>query len=101
MYTSIVLFCGFAIFAASEFGGTKSLGILVSVTLLFAMFSNLIILPSLLLTFENVITTKAFKEPTLHIYEEEDDEQEEPGEDGMDENEILKTKTPSSHANDE
>jgi hypothetical protein len=73
MYTSIVLFFGFAIFAASEFGGTKSLGILVSVTLLFAMFSNLIILPSLLLTFENVITTKAFKEPTLHIYEEEED----------------------------
>lgn len=74
MYTSIVLFFGFGIFSASEFGGTKSLGILVSITLLFAMFSNLIILPSLLLTFENFITTKSFKEPSLPIYEEEEDE---------------------------
>ncbi len=47
MYTSIVLFFGFIIFAFSEFGGTVALGILTSTTLLFAMFTNLILLPSL------------------------------------------------------
>ena len=34
MYTSIVLFCGFMMFSISEFDGTRSLGILVSVTCL-------------------------------------------------------------------
>jgi hypothetical protein len=52
MYTSIVLFFGFVIFAASNFGGTVSLGILTSITLLIAMFTNLIVLPCLLLTFD-------------------------------------------------
>ncbi|UII22006.1 efflux RND transporter permease subunit [Fulvivirga ligni] len=53
MYTSIILFFGFVIFAGSEFGGTVALGILTSVTLLIAMFTNLILLPSLLLTFDD------------------------------------------------
>ena len=53
IYTSIVLFCGFIIFAFSEFGGTVALGILTSTTLLFAMFTNLILLPSLLLIFDD------------------------------------------------
>lgn len=73
MYTSIILFFGFGIFSLSNFGGTVSLGILVSVTLLAAMFSNLIILPSLLLTLNKRITNKAFKEPLLQIYNEEED----------------------------
>lgn len=50
IYTTIVLFFGFGIFAASKFGGTISLGILVSLTLLVALFSNLIVLPSVLLS---------------------------------------------------
>ena len=50
-YTSIVLFFGFIIFTASNFGGTVLLGFLCSITLLLAMVSNLIILPSLLWTF--------------------------------------------------
>ena len=73
MYTSIILFFGFGIFALSDFGGTVSLGILVSVTLLSAMLSNLILLPSLLLTLERLITNKSFKEPLLQIYNEEED----------------------------
>lgn len=52
LYTSIILFFGFIIFAASNFGGTIVLGIMTSTTLLVAMFSNLIILPSLLLKFD-------------------------------------------------
>ncbi|MBE9468262.1 MAG: MMPL family transporter [Bacteroidetes bacterium] len=73
IYTSIVLFFGFAIFIASSFGGTKALGMLVSVTLLFAMLSNLILLPSLLLSLEKRITTKAFAEPLIQIFDEEED----------------------------
>ncbi len=52
LYTSIILFFGFIIFAASNFGGTIVLGIMTSTTLLVAMFSNLIILPALLLQFD-------------------------------------------------
>lgn len=52
-YTSIVLFFGFAVFTASEFGGTVALGTLVSFTLLAAMFTNLILLPSLLMALHN------------------------------------------------
>ncbi len=49
LYTSMVLFIGFVSFTASQFGGTKSLGLLMSMTLLIAMFVNLFLLPSLLL----------------------------------------------------
>lgn len=50
IYTSIILFCGFAIFSASSFGGTVALGVLVSLTLLISMFTNLILLPAILLS---------------------------------------------------
>ncbi len=73
MYTSIVLFMGFSLFMFSEFGGTQALGLLVSFTLLVAMFTNLIILPSLLLSFERMMTTRAFEEPLLDILDEEQD----------------------------
>ena len=73
LYTSIVLFCGFGLFVFSDFGGTQALGVLVSFTLLVAMFTNLLILPSLLLSFEKVMTTKAFREPLLIILDEESD----------------------------
>ena len=73
MYTSIVLFSGFMMFALSEFDGTRSLGLLVSVTLLVAMFANLLLLPTLLLSFEQFVTTKAFQEPMLTIIDEEED----------------------------
>ncbi len=57
-YTSIVLYFGFSVFMISDFGGTVALGGLVSATLLFAMFSNLILLPSLLLALEKKIARK-------------------------------------------
>ena len=67
-YTSIVLFFGFLVFTISSFGGTIALGGLVSVTLLLAMVSNLLLLPSLLLTFEKKIANKkVFKEPAIKI----------------------------------
>jgi predicted RND superfamily exporter protein len=51
VYTSIVLIAGFIIFCFSNFGGTKSLGWLTSLTLITATIANLVFLPSLLLTF--------------------------------------------------
>ncbi|MEJ0056906.1 MAG: MMPL family transporter [Bacteroidota bacterium] len=52
IYTSIALFAGFIIFAFSDFGGTIALGILTSTTLVISMFTNLILLPALILTFD-------------------------------------------------
>jgi predicted RND superfamily exporter protein len=72
-YTSIVLFFGFAVFMSSNFGGTVALGGLVSVTLLFAMLANLILLPSLLISLEDTVSTeKVLKAPKINIVPEED-----------------------------
>ena len=74
-YTSIVLFFGFLTFTLSSFGGTIALGGLVSVTLLLAMVSNLLLLPSLLLTFEKRIANKkTFKKPAIPIFPKEKEE---------------------------
>tara|TARA_B100000900_G_scaffold415130_1_gene443926 strand:+ start:5033 stop:7417 length:2385 start_codon:yes stop_codon:yes gene_type:complete len=73
IYTSIVLFFGFFIFIASQFGGTVALGLLVSITLLIAMLSNLVVLPALLLTLEKSINIEAFREPLLNVFDEEED----------------------------
>lgn len=77
-YTSIVLFFGFSVFTISSFGGTVALGALVSVTLVFAMLANLLLLPSLLLSLEKSIANKeTLKKPSLGILPEnmEDDEE--------------------------
>lgn len=76
IYTSIVLFCGFLIFAFSDFGGTIALGVLTSITLFFAMFTNLIVLPSLLLTFskgEKINLYPIIKDKHEKIHTEDDD----------------------------
>jgi uncharacterized protein len=71
-YTSIVLFFGFAVFMSSNFGGTVALGGLVSVTLLFAMLANLILLPSLLISLEDTVSNeKILKAPKINIVPEE------------------------------
>ncbi|MEP1890582.1 MAG: MMPL family transporter [Cyclobacteriaceae bacterium] len=53
IYTSIILFFGFVIFTASEFGGTIALGKLTSITLLIAMLTNVVLLPALLMQFDS------------------------------------------------
>lgn len=74
-YTSIVLFFGFSVFTISSFGGTVALGALVSATLLFAMLSNLLLLPSLLLSLERSIANKeVLRKPSINIIPEEDEE---------------------------
>lgn len=72
-YTSVILFFGFIMFVFSQFGGTKGLGLLVSITILVGMITNLIVLPALLLSLERKVTTKSFKEPFFDIYDEEAD----------------------------
>lgn len=57
IYTSLVLTAGFVIFCASSFGGTFALGWLISLTLVTATITNLILLPVLLLIF-NTDTSK-------------------------------------------
>lgn len=51
IYTSLVLIAGFVIFCFSGFGGTQALGWLTSLTLVLATLTNLVFLPTLLLTF--------------------------------------------------
>ena len=73
-YTSIVLFFGFSVFTISSFGGTVALGALVSATLLFAMLSNLLLLPSLLLSLEkNIANKKTLKKPSLQIIPDQEE----------------------------
>lgn len=73
LYTSIILVFGFGIFIFSAYGGSRSLGILVSTALFVAMFSNIILLPSLLMTLEHHFNKKVFSEQYLQIYNEEDE----------------------------
>ncbi|MEI6507740.1 MAG: MMPL family transporter [Bacteroidota bacterium] len=58
IYTAVALFFGFIIFAASNFGGTVALGVLTSLSLIFGMLMNLLLLPALLLSLEKRINAK-------------------------------------------
>lgn len=60
-YTAIILFFGFGIFVASGFKGTVFLGLLVSITLLIGMISNLVLLPCFLMTLDKRQTLKQAK----------------------------------------
>jgi predicted RND superfamily exporter protein len=50
IYTSMVLIAGFIIFCFSGFDGTKALGWLTSLTLVTATLTNLVLLPSILIS---------------------------------------------------
>ena len=74
-YTSIVLFFGFSVFMLSSFGGTIALGGLISLTLLFGMLSNLMLLPALVLTLNKTLANEQeFIEPMIDIIEASDEE---------------------------
>lgn len=70
IYTSVVLFAGFIIFVTSSFGGTVALGALTSTTLLVAMLTNLLVLPSLLLTFDDGKRNKS-SHPLIEQYDDD------------------------------
>jgi len=71
IYTNIILFFGFLIFIVSSFGGTVSMGILISITLLCALCTNLLLLPSLLLTLEKLANTKKMLKDAIDLEAEE------------------------------
>lgn len=72
VYTNIILFFGFIIFAASSFGGTVAMGILVSLTLIVSMCTNLVLLPAILLSIDSRNTKKEIlDEPLIDLEEEE------------------------------
>ena len=73
IYTSVILFFGFIVFIFSDFGGTQALGYLSAITYFVALFTNLILLPSLLLSYERKLTTKSFEDPIFEIYEDGED----------------------------
>ena len=51
IYSACILICGFLIFGFSSFGATKIAGFLVPFTLLIALITNIVVLPSMVLTF--------------------------------------------------
>ena len=73
VYTSLILFAGFMIFSFSQFGGTKALGWLTSLTLMLAMITNLTILPALLLWMEKGLIKKAQKKQLWNTLDDEED----------------------------
>jgi len=58
---------------SSEFGGTVALGGLISMTLMFAMLANLILLPSLLISLKDTVTNEeVMKAPKIQLVEQEE-----------------------------
>ncbi|HLS11956.1 MAG TPA: MMPL family transporter, partial [Flavobacteriaceae bacterium] len=75
LYTSIVLLLGFSVFTLSSFGGTVALGILVSITLFFATLSNLLFLPSLLVSLDKSVSNKkTFKKLALKLFPDKEED---------------------------
>lgn len=58
VYTTIILFFGFGVFSISSFGGTAALGVLISLTLVISLFTNIILLPAILLSIDNKRSNK-------------------------------------------
>lgn len=76
LYTSVVLFFGFIIFSFSEFQGTVSLGILTSISLFFALFANLFVLPALILSYEKRLNPRhELKESVIELPNENEEEE--------------------------
>ncbi len=74
-YTSIVLFFGFLVFLLSDFGGTKALGGLVALTLIFGLLANLMLLPSLVLTLNKTLANEQeFVTPYIDVLGDSDEE---------------------------
>lgn len=70
IYTSLILLCGFSIFIASSFGSTIALGVLTSLTLFIAMFSNLLFLPAMVISMN---IQESSSEVLIDEYNENDD----------------------------
>lgn len=73
IYTAIILFFGFGIFAASDFGGIAALGILISITLLVSVITNLILLPCILISIDKYVSKKEILSTPLVELEDEEE----------------------------
>jgi len=73
-YTSVVLFFGFGVFLTSSFGGTQAVGLLVSITLFFAMLTNLILLPTMLMSLDKRIRARDIRDSLLEDEDALDEE---------------------------
>ncbi|MGK0638480.1 efflux RND transporter permease subunit [Schleiferia thermophila] len=71
-YTSVILFSGFIIFTFSGFGGTVALGLLVSLTLLVAMLTNLFLLPAFALSLHRILADEDFDNPPIQVVDPDD-----------------------------
>ena len=74
VYTTMILFFGFIIFASSSFGGTIALGLLVSVTLFVSLITNLVLLPSILISIGKKSVQKELTEESLLEVDDEEEE---------------------------
>jgi len=73
IYTTVILFFGFGVFAVSDFGGTAALGLLISLTLLISMITNLVLLPCILLSIDKWVSRKEIiSEPLIEMVDEEE-----------------------------
>jgi uncharacterized protein len=77
IYTSVVFVFGFAIFIISDFGGTQALGMLISLTLFIALFFNILVLPSLLLSVDKRISMAELQTPIIDMNEEPENDTDE------------------------
>lgn len=74
VYTTVILFFGFSIFSVSSFGGTAALGILISLTLIISLITNLVLLPAILLSINNKRQNKIMAEAAVLEVEEDEEE---------------------------
>ena len=79
IYTSVILLVGFIIFAFSSHGGTVALGELTCLTLIIALFANLLLLPAMILsivkdTDENEFADFVDEEEEVETDEDDDNE---------------------------
>ncbi len=73
IYSTVILFFGFIIFAFSSFEGTMYLGVLTSLSLAFGLLSNLFLLPSLLLGMEKRMNARKDMQGSILELEEDED----------------------------
>lgn len=66
----LVLVLGFGIFIFSDFGGTQAMGILITITLLFSLFCNILLLPIIIYTFSDSLSKKSIDKPFLEMFDE-------------------------------
>ncbi len=66
----LVLVLGFSIFIFSDFGGTQAMGILITLTLIFSLFCNIVLLPLLIYNFSKRFSNKEENVPLVEFLDD-------------------------------